>query len=569
MIQSADMELAIQLGKDMYSRHGPFDAWDKQWWETIANALNSVASTGNDKRLESAIRTAGAHIDQVTEHLALELDAVMIAWLGTLNRKRQVEHLGANGWLMRLILVLITRRRLSIVTILDHLLYPLWEHLAPVAMNQSTYLSEAQLQAVESSITIMDQLFLTLPPNRSLPPLDQEEALIAQTSRAEVFTNPRTPDLIRHLPLLVVLGSSSNVPDDIRNHVGRFFADLSLIPAFKTAIFRHLPLLKDAFLTSDWSRPGIGPEIEQGLVETLKGMMREGNSSDTRRNSFQSLASLSAAGTRLSAWRWTSIVLEMRVEFKRLANQINNSAGAPAASARDQLRTLIGDSLNKQTSVDDADLLCETFRGIDTVVKIEILVVGLDLLGGLLRQIEAADQKEDVARAERGVGFVLRVIDAAGSAATSTDSTVQAAKLRLIDALASGFTAVGRLIRETDDTSLPPDVMQTAPEPGVALRVLLELLRFTLGLGVQEHGPVVVGLGGLANLGVLQRQGQEFVRLVTAILRILLVRCVISGLEHGSYTRKLIIQVLYKADGILTNQLQDMLVYVIDGKLCL
>jgi hypothetical protein len=43
----------------------------------------------------------------------------------------------------------------------------------------------------------------------------------------------------------------------------------------------------------------------------------------------------------------------------------------------------------------------------------------------------------------------------------------------------------------------------------------------------------------------------------------------ISGLEHGSYTRKLIIQVLYKADGILTNQLQDMLVYVIDGKLCL
>lgn len=519
MIQSGDVAMAVQLGKDMYARHGPYEAWDRQWWDTITSALNSVSITGDTARVDSALRAAGAHIDQVTERLALELDSVVIQWLDSFSRKRQVDALSFNGPLTRLLLLLITRRRLSTVTVLNHLLYPLWRQLAPVAMNQSGHLGDAQLQAVDSSIVLMDQLFLTRPPNRDLPPYDQEEALIAQTSRAEVFTNYRTPELIRHLPLLAVLGSSSTMPEHIRAHVGRFFADLSLIPAFKTAIFRHLPLLKDAFLTSDWSRPGIGPEIEAGLVETLKGMMSEGNNSDSRRNSFQSLASLSAAGTRLSAWRWTSIVLEMRVEFKRLATRINNSLGAEAAEAKEQLRALIGDSLNRRTSVDDADLLCETFRGIDTVVKVEILVVGIDTLTGLLRQIEGAENKDEVSRAEKGIGFVLRIIDAAGSAA-SIDNAVQSAKLRLLDALTAGLTAVERNVRDAEHLPLPASVAQTAPEPGVALRVLLELIKFALGMGSQEGGGVGMGMGGL---GLLQRPGQEYARLVAALFRVLIV----------------------------------------------
>ena len=479
-------------------------------------ALNTVAAGGEMGKLEVSIRVAGAHIDQVTERLALELDSVVAQWLDGFSKKRQVESLSSTGPLMPMILILVTRRRLSTVTVLNHLLYPLWKQLAPVAMNASAYLSDAQLQAVESSLILMEQLFLTKPPHQHLPPLDQEEALIAQTSRAEVFTNYRTPDLIRHLPLLVVLGSSANMPDQIRAHVGRFFEHLSLIPAFKTAIFRHLPLLKDAFLTSDWSRPGIGPEIEAGLVETLKGMMSESSPRDgvvSQRNGFSGFASLAAAGGRISAWRWTSHVLEMRVEFKRLANRINNALGPEATEAKGQLRQLIGDSLNKGTSADEADLLCETFRSIDTVVQVEVLIVGVDTLVGLLRQVEVAESRDEVARAVKGIGFVQRIIDAAGSAAASTDNAVQSAKLRLLDALASGFASVERHLGDADKLPLPAGMAHAAPEPGIALKVLLDLLKFVLGLGVQEHAPIVA----------IQRPVPEYSRVVASLLKVLIV----------------------------------------------
>jgi mediator of RNA polymerase II transcription subunit 12 len=50
----------------------------------------------------------------------------------------------------------------------------------------------------------------------------------------------------------------------------------------------------------------------------------------------------------------------MRVEFKRLAMRIENN-NEPAEA-----------SLDREISADDADLLCETFRGIEPVVMQEV-----------------------------------------------------------------------------------------------------------------------------------------------------------------------------------------------------
>lgn len=78
-------------------------------------------------------------------------------------------------------------------------------------------------------------------------------------------------------------------------------------------------------------------------------------------------------GVRLSAWRWTSIVLEMRVEFKRLATRIENND--EPVEARESLRKLIQQSLSADMSADEADLLCETFRGIEALALQEVRVL--------------------------------------------------------------------------------------------------------------------------------------------------------------------------------------------------
>lgn len=76
------------------------------------------------------------------------------------------------------------------------------------------------------------------------------------------------------------------------------------------------------------------------------------------------------SGARLSAWRWTSIVLEMRVEFKRLATRIENNE--EPVEARESLRKLIQQSLHADMSADEADLLCETFRGVEALAMQEV-----------------------------------------------------------------------------------------------------------------------------------------------------------------------------------------------------
>ena len=74
------------------------------------------------------------------------------------------------------------------------------------------------------------------------------------------------------------------------------------------------------------------------------------------------------SGPRSSAWRWTSIVLSMRVDFKRLAMRIDDTD----AKAQATLTQLIHANLDRDMSADDADLLCEAVRGIERVVAQEV-----------------------------------------------------------------------------------------------------------------------------------------------------------------------------------------------------
>lgn len=73
---------------------------------------------------------------------------------------------------------------------------------------------------------------------------------------------------------------------------------------------------------------------------------------------------------RFSAWRWTRVVLEMRVEFKALTMRI--AEGQNVAEAKQTLNQLVHATLDRETTADDTDLLCEVFRGVDSMVTQEV-----------------------------------------------------------------------------------------------------------------------------------------------------------------------------------------------------
>lgn len=249
-------ESAAAFASKLFAKHGTFTKWSEQWWAVIAESIQN-------RNLDAIV----AHVNHVCDLAATSLDAPVAAWLNGLNPSNRIEVIRGT---YRLLLRLVTQRRLSTILLVNSLILPTWKHAA-----SSLPLSNPHQHALEATIVLAQQLLLTNPPQKHLPPTSLQESFIAQTSRAEVFHNRNVLNLIRHLPFLVVL-QASRVADRIKEEIGELLQCLGMTPSFKTAAFRHLDLLKDTFLSSEWSKMPYDPAVEAGMIDTLKAIMSEG-----------------------------------------------------------------------------------------------------------------------------------------------------------------------------------------------------------------------------------------------------------------------------------------------------
>jgi len=360
-IKLRNPEQAAALGEKLFKRHGPYSTWGDMWWVTVVKAI----------LLDQSFKEPTALIDTVLAHVAAvesrdnTLDGTVARWLDTLTPIAKVELLGHRpSPLMAIFLHLVTSRRISSFTILEKLAFPIWQLVSTTCLASRTRQSSKTQAAVENSVLMAHQLLITTGPHTLLPPANLEEAFVLRSSRAKVFYDTNVPSLVRHLPFLVVLQHSPSILTTIHEHVSTLLDSLADTAEFKTAAFRHLHLLKDAFLSSEWSRPS-DPGLETGMVDTLKLIMSETPATDKT----PPLLPMDSA-SRFSAWRWTGIVLGLRVEFKTLAGRIETNDRP--AEAKETLALLVRQSLERDTSADDADLLCEAFRGIEPVVIQEV-----------------------------------------------------------------------------------------------------------------------------------------------------------------------------------------------------
>lgn len=269
-IKRGDPESAASLGERMFTRHGPYAIWADLWWVTVARAISTNAPQASQGSL---VDTAMAHISTVDQG---GLDATVSNWFDTLQPPAKVDLLGQRSSpFLHILLRLVTWRRLSSLTLLDKLVFPIWHLTATSCLASRSRQSSRVQAAVENTIMLAHQLLVTTGPHKNLPPSNLEEALVLQTARTRVLHNTHVPSLIRHLPFLVVLQYSQAIWPKTRTSIAELLDSLAATAEFKTAAFRHLDLLKDAFLSSDWSRPNLEPGLETGMVDTLKSIMSE------------------------------------------------------------------------------------------------------------------------------------------------------------------------------------------------------------------------------------------------------------------------------------------------------
>ncbi|WWD21578.1 hypothetical protein CI109_106064 [Kwoniella shandongensis] len=476
-------EIAMALASKLYTRHGPFSAWGSTWWTTIIDTV--LRSGAAEPQSSTLIRTVVEHVEAVNAQAGAILNPVVATWLESFAPHSLVDLLGKRHGVMltTILLELVGSRHLSTVILLERIAFPLWKYASAIALSPRKRLAGKQIHAVMVSIDIASQLLVTPPLVRTLPPTSLAQALVIQASRQAVYQTPDVQLLIQHLPLLVVLEKSALLPETSTTQISDLLRCLAMTAEFKTAAFRNLNILKDAFLSTEWSRPGMDPALEAGMVDTLKLIMSEkapgssGGSSKIRLPTFDTSA-------RFSAWRWTRIVLEMRVEFKGLATRIANQDDV--ADAKQTLNKLVHATLDRDTTADDTDLLCEAFRGMDSVVTQEILAAGMERLASLLSGAISAETQHQLEAATKSIDQVLRILDSTNHQPTApiSDHSVLNARHKLLDLLALSLQSVERQMSTDADMILHDDI--SPPEPAHLLKTVLNLLRFTLGIATTD-----------------------------------------------------------------------------------
>ncbi|WVR04690.1 hypothetical protein IAU60_001701 [Kwoniella sp. DSM 27419] len=476
-------EAAAALGTKLFARHGSFASWSTEWWTTIINILQHPT---NQNSGQAIVDTAVSHINAVESETRGVVDPVIKLWLDGLTSSSLMDTFGkrASGTITQLLLELVIRRSLSTQTLLDKLLFPVWKHASSTALMPRKRLSSKQIQAVVCSVNIAAQLLVLPPLIESLPPQKPTDSLVALASRQEVFRGVNVQSLIKHLPLVVVLQKSNTLPDQTTDIASTMLRRLAMTAEFKTAAFRNLNVLKDAFLSSEWSRPPMDPALEVGMVDTLKLIMSEKPPNAATPASKPGIPHLDT-NARFSAWRWTRIVLEMRVEFKGLASRIAN--GEDVAEARQTLNRLVHATLDRETTADDTDLLCEAFGGMDTVVTQE--AIGTDTQDHLEALVKSIDQ-------------VLRILHSTyrQPAALVSDHALLGARHRLLDLLGVALQSIERRMSSEVDLLIHHEL--SPPQPGDLLKVVFSLLRFSLGVLTTDSSSPTTPKPNFPNLAV-------------------------------------------------------------------
>nr|XP_019008399.1 uncharacterized protein I206_06958 [Kwoniella pini CBS 10737]OCF47180.1 hypothetical protein I206_06958 [Kwoniella pini CBS 10737] len=500
VLSAAKEDNATALAPKLFVRHGSFNNWSHQWWRAIVEVLQHPSSHLSH---DATLRTVISHIAVVMQETPDSLEPIIIAWLDTLAPVALIDTLGkrSGSLITHVLLELVIARQLRTLTLLERIVYPIWKHTSNIVLTPRRRLSSKQTQAVGNTINIVAQLLVSPPLIPFLPPFDPTNSLIALAYRQAVFCGFHVQNLIRHLPFLVVLEKSANLSDNSNKTISSTLRCLAMTAEFKTAAFRNLGILKDAFLSTEWSKPSSCHELEAGMEDTLKLIMSEKPpnvstpASKSRLTTFDNTA-------RLSAWKWTRIVLEMRSDFKGLANRVSNTENTPidVVEARQILNKQILATLDRAVTADDTDLLCESFRGMDTVVTQEILVVGIDRLSNLLSQAIGSENQHHLEESIRSIEQILRILHSTyNTPQCIADAAILNARHRLLDLLTVALQSIDRGLSDTE-LEIHQDI--SPPQPGDLLRIVMTLLRFVLGLSVIDNGSPTAPKPNFPNLAI-------------------------------------------------------------------
>ncbi|KAI0633322.1 hypothetical protein C8Q77DRAFT_1217758 [Trametes polyzona] len=389
------------LANSLWYKYMTSPDWAWKVWDNTIASLRQIPMMIEDipGRRACALRYAVflLHVDQ---HLPRGFDEQIRSWfLGS--GRNEVAALTPDSWdvVTVVLLYLICYGALATTTILESLVYQVWQAGASVT-------SEEQTQALEplltSCNTLFEHLLLRDECGTGLPPMDVFEAQGLQTRRRDVFREPHFSNLVAHFPALVLIEQNRYLSDSLRNAAASLRKTICRVSVFRQGIYRDLDAVRLTFerLLESQSVPD---ELHDPLVTALRLMLNDPGQ-DGRVNA----AEWSSASSLLSPWKLAATSIELRLTIKQLGEGMSReSTRLAACTSLDKLTNAV---FYHCKSPEEADFVAEMITDVDRTVAGKFVNAGLRRIVDIFREPEGPNKIDSMSRLVSCAGEILRLL---------------------------------------------------------------------------------------------------------------------------------------------------------------
>ncbi|OCH91787.1 hypothetical protein OBBRIDRAFT_752537 [Obba rivulosa] len=372
-------------------------AW-KVWDNTVASLRQiPVMIPDADGRRSCALRYAAflSHIDQ---HLPHGFDDHILQWLVGAG-KNEMAALNDDAWdvATMVLLELCIRGALTVTTILEGLVYPVW-NLAANATSQEQGLSVQVLLA--SVNNLFRHLLLKDECGTRMPPMNIFDAQGLQTRRRDVFREPHFASLIGNYPILVLMEYNKNLPENLRHGATFLRQEIHRVHVFHQGVYRDLDTVRLAFERLLES-PSVSEDLHDPLVKALRHLLSDsGDTSDA--TDWQAMSTL------LSPWNLAATAVGIRLSLKHFSESLSRDATRASASATlDKLTVLV---FRNCKTPEEADFVAEMATNVCKPVASKFLNAGFRRMTEILNEPVDQNRPEGITSYVRNGGEVLRLL---------------------------------------------------------------------------------------------------------------------------------------------------------------
>ncbi|EMD32061.1 hypothetical protein CERSUDRAFT_162114 [Gelatoporia subvermispora B] len=387
------------LANNLWYKYMSVPDWAWKVWDNTVASLRQIPVMIPDVegRRECALRYA-AFLSYIDQHLPHGFDNHILEWFKG-SGKNEMAALTDDAWDVAsvVLLELCIRGALTVTTILEGLIYPVWN----LAANTSSPEHGSSLQVLLASVNnLFDHLLLRDECGMGVPPMNIFDAQGLQTRRRDVFREPHFAPLIGIYPILVLMEHNKNLPDQLRHAALSLRQTMRRVSVFRQGVYRDLDTVRLAFERVLESK-SVAEELRDPLIKALRHLLSaSGDTSDA--TDWQAMTTL------LSPWNLAATAVSIRLTLKHFSESLSRESTRAAASVTlDKLTVMV---FRNCKTPEEADFVAEMVTNVCKAIAAKFLNAGFRRMIEILSDQASQNQPEGITSYMTNGGELLRLL---------------------------------------------------------------------------------------------------------------------------------------------------------------